>query len=149
MMIRRAHEDDLSTMVELLCELFRIEDDFTIDREKHFKGLQRLIHHPDAIVLVVEECDKVIGMATVQKLISTVMGEYVGLIEDVIISKEYRGRGIGKILIEELITESTSSGMVRLSLGADRRNQNAIHFYTASGFKESHMGLMYYLPRVP
>lgn len=142
-MIRRAHEGDLSEMVELLCELFSIEDDFTINREKHFRGLQRLIHHPDAVILVVEEYGKVIGMATVQKLISTVMGEYVGLIEDVIISKSYRGKGFGKMLIETLIAESTLSGMVRLSLGADRRNQNAIAFYQKHGFTTSNMGLMY------
>lgn len=36
---------------------------------------------------------QVVGMITVQKLISTAEGGYVGLVEDVIIEPEVRGKG--------------------------------------------------------
>jgi ribosomal protein S18 acetylase RimI-like enzyme len=143
MNIRRATYNDIPAMANLLRELFSIEDDFTIDLEKHSLGLKLLLDTHGAIVLVAQEEESVIGMATIQKLVSTAMGEYVGLIEDVVVSESYRGRGIGKRLLEALIAESEKAGLKRLALGADHRNHNAIAFYQKYGFTTSHMGLMY------
>lgn len=143
MRIRKAAISDIPVMVELLCELFAIEDDFTIDRQKHALGLTLLLENPDAVVLVIEEENSVIGMASVQPLISTVIGERVGLIEDVVIASRFRGNGFGKQLIERLIEETEKMGMKRLALGADARNVGAIEFYKKLGFLTSHMGLMY------
>ncbi|MFA6188435.1 MAG: GNAT family N-acetyltransferase [Sulfuricurvum sp.] len=145
MKIRYACSDDISAMTNLLCELFAIEDDFIIDLEKQSRGLTFLLDTPGAIVLVAQEDDCVIGMASVQTLISTAMGEYVGLIEDVVVNEAYRGRGIGKLLLEALIAESEKLGLKRLALGADHRNYNALAFYQKQGFIVSHMGLMYRL----
>lgn len=148
-MIRRADENDIPDMVELLCELFTIEDDFTIDREKHFRGLRLLLDNRDAMILVAEHENRVVGMASVQCLISTAIGERVGLIEDVIVHEPYRGNGIGKRLMETLLIETQKAGMKRLALGVDDRNEKALAFYKHYGFTSSHMGLMYYLPLVP
>ena len=145
MKIRYACSDDISAMTNLLCELFAIEDDFIIDLEKQSRGLMLLLDTPGAIVLVAQKDDCVIGMASVQTLISTAMGEYVGLIEDVVVNEAYRGRGIGKLLLEALIAESEKMGLKRLALGADHRNYNALAFYKKQGFTASHMGLMYRL----
>lgn len=142
-MIRRAADSDIVQMTHLLSELFSIEDDFTIDTEKQSRGLKLLLETPNAIVLVVQEGECVIALATLQTLVSTAMGERVGLIEDVIVQEPHRGRGIGKSLLDALITESEKAGLKRLALGADHRNHNAIAFYQKHGFTASHMGLMY------
>lgn len=143
MMIRRASHHDIPAMANLLCELFTIEDDFTIDIEKQCRGLRLLLDTPSAIVLVAQSDEQVIAMASVQPLISTAMGEYVGLIEDVVVTETYRGRGVGKALIAEVIIASEYQGLKRLALGADHRNLAAIDFYQNQGFTASHMGLMY------
>ncbi|HEX5710511.1 MAG TPA: GNAT family N-acetyltransferase [Sulfuricurvum sp.] len=143
MKIRCACSDDITAMTNLLSELFAIEDDFSMDVEKQSRGLMLLLDTPSAIVLVAQESDCVIGMASIQTLISTAVGEYVGLIEDVVVNEEYRGRGIGKLLLKALITESEKRGLKRLALGADHRNYNALAFYKKQGFTTSHMGLMY------
>lgn len=145
MNIRRAMPSDIPEMGKLLEELFSIEDDFTIDFKKHTRGLKLLLDVPSAIVLVVESEHQVIGMASVQRLVSTAIGEYVGIIEDVVLHKEYRGKGIGTKLLERVIEESERSGLKRLALGADHRNHSAIAFYEKHGFSLSHMGLMYRL----
>lgn len=149
MSIRRARYDDIPAMANLLSKLFTIEDDFAIDIEKQSHGLKLLLDTENAIVLVAQEEENVIAMATVQKLVSTAMGEYVGLIEDVIVHEAYRGKGIGKSLLEELITESEIAGLKRLALGADHRNHNAIAFYEKFGFTTSQMGLMYFFHHIP
>lgn len=142
-MIRCATYDDIPRMTELLGELFAIEDDFTIDIQKQFTGLDLLLETPNVTVLVAESDQRVIAMATLQILISTAMGGYVGLIEDVIVNKSYRSRGIGKKLIQALIKEAEKKGLKRLALGADHRNESASEFYKKLGFSASHMGLMY------
>lgn len=141
--IRKASMDDIEAMGQLLSELFAIEDDFVIDEEVQKSGLRLLLENADADVYVADDFGRVIGMVSMQKLISTAIGKSVGLIEDLIITKSYRGRGIGSRLVEALIAESVKKGYGRLSLGADHRNSAALTFYCTKGFALSHMGLMY------
>lgn len=145
MMIRRATMDDLEAMGTLLCELFAVEDDFTIDVAAHRRGLALLIQNENAAVPVALSGEKIVGMATMQPLVSTAVGGNVGLIEDVIVTESYRGRGIGRILLEELIAESRRRGYRRIALAADRRNGRAIAFYRRYGFVPGNMGMLYRL----
>jgi ribosomal protein S18 acetylase RimI-like enzyme len=147
--IRLAYSDDIPAMVKLLSELFSIEDDFTIDAEKQFRGLELLLQSPQSIILIAEIQENIVGMITLQRMISTAIGEYVGIIEDVIVSASHRGCGIGTNLLETAIDEGNRRDWGRLALGVDLRNTKAIDFYQKYGFKTSNMGLMYYLPRVP
>lgn len=145
MMIRKAADTDLEAMVGLLSELFTIEDDFTIDLERHKMGLSLLLSHEDAHILVAETEGRVVGMVTMQSLISTVMGSRVGLIEDFIVTESMRSRGIGQKLFDALLALSADLGYTRLALGADSRNSRALSFYRSYGFTSGHMGLMYRL----
>lgn len=143
MRIRRAALSDIPAMAQLLAELFTIEDDFAIDSEKQIHGLHLLLQNPDAVVFIADKENCVIGMITLQSLISTVMGKQVGVIEDVIVTRDFRGEGIGSSLLRTAIEESKRLGYPRLALGADSRNERAIAFYRKHGFKTGHMGLMY------
>jgi ribosomal protein S18 acetylase RimI-like enzyme len=147
--IRLAFSDDIPVMVKLLSELFAIEDDFTIEGYKQSRGLELLLQSPQSIILVAEIQESVIGMISLQRMISTAMGAYVGLIEDVVVSESHRGYGIGTKLLETAIDEAGRREWGRLALGVDLRNTKAISFYQKYGFETSNMGLMYYLPRVP
>lgn len=149
MIVRPANLHDLDAMVRLLEELFGIEDDFIIDPQLQRQGLLLLLESPDALILVVEESGEIIGMVTMQTLVSTAIGGRVGLIEDMVIDSRYRGSGIGGKLLTSMIDKADERGLCRIALGADRRNDAAIGFYHRFGFKSSNMGLMYYLPRVP
>jgi ribosomal protein S18 acetylase RimI-like enzyme len=141
--IRHARSGDLEAMAGLLTELFAIEDDFVIDSEKQILGLQLLLQAPDAQVLVAQIENRVIGMVSMQSFISTAVGGKVGLIEDMIVTSDFRRCGIGKLLLREMIEESKRLGYGRLSLGADNRNERAILFYRTFGFDTGNMGLMY------
>ena len=101
--IRKASISDIDELVPLLYELFYIEEDFTFNKELQIQGLKILIDTgKDNLVLVAEEDNKIVGMCTLQTLISTAQGGYVGLIEDFVISESYRGKGIGKGLLISL-----------------------------------------------
>lgn len=143
MNIRHAAAADIDNMVSLLEELFAIEDDFLIDRCVQRQGLELLLKDPEATVLVADVMGSVVGMATMQRLVSTAAGGYVGLIEDVVVAGPFRGRRIGTQLLESLIDESDKKNYLRLALAADERNIRAIALYELHGFRIGRMGMMY------
>ncbi|MBT2971112.1 MAG: GNAT family N-acetyltransferase [Candidatus Thiodiazotropha sp. (ex Ctena orbiculata)] len=134
MKIRQATAADIDTMSMLLGQLFSIEQDFTPDHMKQRTGLEKLLAMQDAYLVVAEDEDEVVGMATLQLLISTAEGGRCGLIEDLVVSESYRGRGIGQALLEHLIQWADKKGLTRLQLLADRDNQSALAFYKKQGW---------------
>jgi GNAT superfamily N-acetyltransferase len=126
-------------MSMLLAQLFSIEQDFTPDEAKQRMGLEKLLAAADAYVVVAEQEGVVVGMATLQILISTAEGGRSGLIEDVVVGESYRGRGIGKRLMEHLVQWAARQGLTRLQLLADRQNQPALMFYQSQGWSTTNM----------
>jgi GNAT superfamily N-acetyltransferase len=129
--IRPARTDDIPRMCELLGELFSLESDFTPDKESQASGLGMLVHdHSGMSYALVAVCEgAIIAMATIQTLISTAEGGRVGLIEDVIVDREFRGRGVGTRLLEGITIWSREKGLKRLQLLADAANIGALNFY--------------------
>jgi GNAT superfamily N-acetyltransferase len=120
-------------MCDLLTGLFNIETDFSPDVEKQVRSLSVLVAGPPgrSCVLVAEQDGTVVGMATVQTLISTAEGGRVGMVEDVVVRQDIRGRGIGTKLIEAIVVWARSQGLTRLQLLADLDNQPALEFYAS------------------
>jgi GNAT superfamily N-acetyltransferase len=137
--IRPATSADIDTMSMLLAQLFSIEQDFTPDEAKQRMGLEKLLAAADAYVVVAEQEGVVVGMATLQILISTAEGGLSGLIEDVVVNESYRGRGVGKRLMEYLVQWAAKQGLTRLQLLADRQNQPALMFYQSQGWSTTNM----------
>ena len=74
----------------------------------------------------------IVGMATLQLLISTAEGGTAGVIEDLVVSESMRGQGIGQALLNHLCGWAEGQGITRLQLLADRDNQAALDFYASS-----------------
>jgi GNAT superfamily N-acetyltransferase len=140
--VRPAKQEDIDGISNLLSQLFSIEADFVPDEEKQRSGLQMLLDALGAYVLVAEEQGSVIGMATVQVLVSTAEGGHVGLVEDVVVDKEQRCKGVGSALLDHLTVWAEDNGLTRLQLAADRDNSAALEFYAAKGWKQTSLGLL-------
>jgi len=131
--IRPAQPEDIPRMSELLDQLFSIESDFTPNTENQVQGLRALIADQSGktLVIVAVKAGMIVGMATVQTLISTAVGGRVGFIEDVIVDKQQRGRGTGALLLQEIVDWSRKAQLKRLQLLADLDNQPALDFYSS------------------
>lgn len=134
--IRPARTGDIPRMADLLGELFSLEADFTPDRERQELGLGILAgrQRGTSLVLVAERRGIVIGMATVQMLISTAQGGRAGLVEDVVVDRVHRSEGIGTRLLGGLKDWARERQVTRLQLLADRDNIRAMQFYQADGW---------------
>ncbi|AAU90674.1 acetyltransferase, GNAT family [Methylococcus capsulatus str. Bath] len=136
-LIRPAETRDIEAMVELLGTLFSIEADFTFDPDRQRRGLALLIGSSADRVLVAECEGRVIGMCSVQTLISTAEGGPVGLVEDMVVAREFRGKGIGRRLLGEIERWAADAGLTRLQLLADRTNEPALTFYGRRGWERT------------
>jgi GNAT superfamily N-acetyltransferase len=134
--IRPARHDDLEAMVTLLQALFAIEEDFVPDPDRQRRGLIRFLDgcSKHRCIMVAQSVNQVIAMATLQILISTAEGGPVGLVEDVVVQEDFRGKGIGRRLMAALAAWSAERGLLRLQLLADRTNFSALDFYNKSGW---------------
>ena len=141
--VSQAAHGDLDQLADLLAELFTLENDFRPDREKQLRGL-RLILDNTALgrLFVLRDQGKVAGMANVLFTVSTAEGCRVAILEDVIIRSEYRGKGLGRWLVEHALAWVKAEGMARVTLLADRKNKAALDFYRKLGFERSHMAVL-------
>lgn len=143
MKIDFASADDLPQLAELLAELFTLESDFQPERDNQLRSLRLILDHPvQGRLFVVRDGEKVAGMACALISISTAEGGWVMLLEDVIMNSEYRGRGLGRELVEHVLAWARAQGMTRVSLLADRDNQEALFFYEKLGFSPSNMRVL-------
>jgi|SRR3990172_1284387 len=129
--IRQALPSDIPRLCSLLEDLFILESDFTPDVEKQTHGISMLVTDPTgaSFVAVAVKGIEVVGMATVQTLVSTAEGGRVGLIEDVIVRKDLRGKGTGTRLLHAVVEWSRGMQLKRLQLLADLDNRPALDFY--------------------
>jgi len=135
--------DDLPQLADLLDELFTLESDFRPERDKQLRGLRLILDNPAlGRLFVLRIGGKVAGMANALITVSTAEGGRVLLLEDVIVSVEHRGGGLGRRLVERALDWAREQGMARVTLLADRDNYAALDFYRRLGFELSHMTVL-------
>jgi GNAT superfamily N-acetyltransferase len=139
--IRHACPDDMDAMICLLQALFRLEADFAPLPDRQRNGLQRFLDGcgKHRCIQVAEKDGRVVGMATLQILISTAEGGPVGMVEDVVVHEQFRGKGVGRRLMASLVSWSVKRGLTRLQLLADRNNRSALDFYRRIGWRSTQL----------
>ena len=131
---RGAEPRDMPRLVALIGALFAIETAFTVDPARQEKGLRALLASSNARILAAEADGEVVGMCTVQLTVSTAEGGPSGLIEDVVVDRAWRGKGIGRALLDEAEAWARAQGALRVQLLADQRNRPALDFYAGRGW---------------
>jgi len=134
--IRAARPDDLEALVRLLGILFSIEADFRPEAERQRSGLSLMLAEPERrVVFVAELAGEVVGMVTVQLLVSTAEGGLAALVEDMVVDPAQRFRGVGRRLLGAAEAWAGERGARRLQLLADRENDGALRFYVREGWR--------------
>lgn len=135
-----ATENDLPAMADLLHELFTLEADFRPERDRQLAGLRLILDNPVLGQLFVLRAEgRVIGMANALLTVSTALGAPVVLLEDVIVSRAWRGQQLGRRLVQHVFDWAKHRGLQRVTLLADHDNQAALAFYAKLGFEKSAM----------
>lgn len=140
MQITPANLSDIPALCELLELLFTQEADFKPDREAQSRGLTRIIGNQEVgLIVVARQSGRVVGMVNLLYTMSTALGDRVALLEDMVVSPNARGSGVGSRLLEHAIQLARLNGCKRITLLTDRDNEAAQRFYQRRGFGLSAM----------
>ena len=129
--IRKLQEKDLFNGFLESLDSLRKASDLSPKKAKTIFKKMRLV--PDHIIYVAVLDSKIIGAATIfveQKFIHK--GGKVGHIEDVVVSKEHQGEGIGLKLIKALIRYTEKKGCYKTVLDC---TDEVMPFYKKLGFQ--------------
>ena len=92
---------------------------------------------PSSVTLVSVDNDTITGVASlhiIKKLTRT-----LGLIEDVAVNENYRGKGIGKKLVDKLIEIASEKGCDKTVLNSSEKNSE---FYEKIGFEKNEIQMI-------
>lgn len=132
--IRRAEAQDAEVIHQMICELAEFEqaqDEVTITVAELQAGLEHKQKPFDCIIAEVEIVggQKVpVGFALCYKSFSTWKGQCYYL-DDLYVRGEYRGYGVGKLLLEAVQTMAYTFGAKRLEWICLDWNEQARNFY--------------------
>lgn len=139
--ITSANESDIPELIDLLGVLFSIEQDFTPDTDKQRRGLAALLASPTGHVAIARDANaRAVGMATAQLVISTAEGAPSAWIEDVVVREDWRGKGLGRSLLDAVLAWARGQGAVRAQLLADLDNAPALAFYDRLDWQPTRLG---------
>jgi GNAT superfamily N-acetyltransferase len=127
--IRRAVIEDCPRLLELIKELAEYEkapQEVTVTLE-HFEA-SGFGEKPVWWAFCAEENGIIVGFALYYIRYSTWKGQAMYL-EDIIVTESMRGRGIGKLLLDQLIKEAKEKGFKRIVWQVLEWNEPAINFY--------------------
>ena len=137
--IREIVEEDIEKgFLKSLDSLRKASD---LDKEVAKDILKKIISNPDHIIHVAEDNGKIVGSTTLlieQKFIHN--GGCVGHIEDVVVSKEFEGRGIGIKLVTSLLEIANTRNCYKTILDC---KDELIPFYERIGFKQESNQMRY------
>jgi glucosamine-phosphate N-acetyltransferase len=130
--IRELQEDDLfNGFLESLDTLKKASD---LGKEKANEILKKIKSNPSHVIFVAILDDKIVGSTTMliePKFIHN--GGKVAHIEDVVVTKEYQGKGIGEKLIRSLLDYAKKNDCYKTILDS---SDDVKPFYEKIGFKK-------------
>jgi len=135
--IRKANKSDLPIIIELMKELIEAMDDvegFDIDIVS--ENCHSLLNDVNSNIMVAEIDGHTVGVVKYSARRTFLHSGLSGLIDELVVTKDYRGKGIGKQLIFAVIERCEQLGCCEVELTTEYTNTNAIEFYKKCGFVE-------------
>lgn len=132
--------EDLPELVELVMELFELQGEYRPDRAAQERGLALILEQPSrGRIFVLRNGHRIIGMVNLLFTISTAMGGFVILMEDVVIHPDHRGQGFGGRLLEHVVDFARQKDFMRLTILTDKISAESQNFFRKYGFEYSNM----------
>jgi glucosamine-phosphate N-acetyltransferase len=112
-----------------------------LDRNKAKEILKEIKQNPNHIIHVATDGEKIIGATTLlieKKFIHD--GGLVGHIEDVVVRKDYEGKGVGIKLVTSMLERAKEKNCYKTILDC---KDDVKQFYERIGFKHESSGMRY------
>ena len=135
--ITPATEADLPSIKPLLLELMDTMDNTEgFDIEQSFENCGILIKDPAHYMLLAKDKDTFVGFVNFTTRKTIMHPRPSGLVDELIVSRSYRGLGIGKQLILAAIQKCRELECCEVEVSTEKSNAKAREFYQRCGFEE-------------
>lgn len=139
MLIRKIKKSDVEFIIDLMNEGLKYNKKYdpqlyTGVSDKDFRDKINQLNS-NSLILVAEDRGTIVGY------ILGLMKEKTGIIGDLVVSRKYRRKGIGKRLTNSMIKYFKENGCTKSKLNVFEKNTTAIKAYSRYGFKK-HIAIM-------
>jgi GNAT superfamily N-acetyltransferase len=141
--VRQATPEDVPSLVALFQELDRMQADWRVftPRPGFYDEVgvkyREAMNNPDAVVLVGTDDDgEVVGMAYGEARTPSRFSDERALeLSAVVVRSGYRGRGVGRVLVQEAAGFAKERGIAWIELKTFSPNRGAMEFWENLGFE--------------
>lgn len=142
--IENAKIRDLPQIEILLHDLIdAIENAENINIDNALSHCRRMIDDPNSHILLAKLENDVVGFINFTTRMTILHNAPSGLIDELVVAKACRGRGIGNELIEAAINTCRDLGCCEVEVSTEMTNEKARAFYKSCGFEEDSVLLEY------
>ncbi|MFD1493693.1 MULTISPECIES: GNAT family N-acetyltransferase [Microbacterium] len=106
--------------------------------------VQAMIDAPAVDLFVARDAGAMVGMATLVTF--PLVTGWRGIVEDVVVSQQARGRGIARLLLEAITEEAARRRLRTLDLTSRPSRESALRLYESVGFEPRETNVMRYVP---
>ena len=137
-LIRRVIKSDIATVSKLAIELIdSVKNGEGIARDVLSENSRNALTNPNSYILVAETEGKVIGFISFMTRKTIIHSGLCGLIDELVVFKRYRRKGVGKELINAAVEECRKLRCCEVEVSTEFTNVNAREFYKHCGFEET------------
>ncbi|MCL6613369.1 MAG: GNAT family N-acetyltransferase [Firmicutes bacterium] len=136
LVIREATEDDLPSLLALHAEL-EMDDSRVLSLDEAREIFARLKHYPNYRIYLAVMDGEIVGTFALLIMDNLAhLGAPSGIVEDVVVKAAYRGRGIGRQMMEHAYARCKEAGCYKMALSSNLKREAAHRFYERLGFKK-------------
>lgn len=132
MEIRKAKIEDNDRVFELLNELYENKMNYNVFSEIY----KEKINDKGSYYICAVEDEKIVGILISEISVKLHRAKKQSFIENLIIDKNYRSRGIGKLLLQDAIEYARNQDCEVIELTSRILNENAHRFYENNNFEK-------------
>ena len=129
MKIRTLEPEDIKQVIDIWTNSFSRNFSKPVNSE--------YLSDPNSTTIVVSVEDIIVGVASIH--IIKKLTRILGIIEDVAVNEKYRGKGVGKKLVERLILIGKQKNCDKIVLNSSEENSK---FYEKIGFKKKELQMV-------
>lgn len=129
MKIRTLEPEDIKQVIDIWTNSFSRNFSKPVNSE--------YLSDPNSTTIVISVEDIIVGVASIH--IIKKLTRILGIIEDVAVNEKYRGKGVGKKLVERLILIGKQKNCDKIVLSSSEQNSK---FYEKIGFKKKELQMV-------
>ena len=131
-MVRRYERRDIADVQAIFRELIHLPTETSLE---HL--LDDMDSRPEVYMNLVAEYEgRVVGFGSVVFFKTLIHPGGKALINELVVKRGFRGKGIGKAIIAHAQQEAIARGMDELEVSTEKENAGAMRFYRSCGLKD-------------